>query len=192
MKGEKVSKLRKIENIYYSVTCEVWTGRKTFRSRHLRVVCVCVCVCGGGGRVPVSECPLESSPIERELPAVFRRFSSKRSLHSKTRTSLGKNKNMIMVPEGTRNQDWLCWWKPAAVYTADRSKAVGNRQVAARSLFSSKRRSHFKTHKWSCNEQKYGHGSRQGPKSRMTVLAKAISKLLLCSRDIPSVVVSLG
>jgi hypothetical protein len=35
--------------------------------------------------------------------------------------------------------------------------------------------------KWCWNEQKYAHGSWQGLKVRMTVLAKASSKLLLCS-----------
>jgi hypothetical protein len=45
-------------------------------------------------------------------------------------------------------------------------------------LLSSKRKHHFKTHKWSWNEQKYGHGSRRGPKPRLIVLARANSKLL--------------
>jgi hypothetical protein len=39
----------------------------------------------------------------------------------------------------------------------------------------------FKTPKWSWNEQKYGYGFQRGPKPRMTVLAKASSKLGVCS-----------
>jgi hypothetical protein len=43
----------------------------------------------------------------------------------------------------------------------------------------STKRPHFKTHKWPWKEQKYGHGSQWGLKTRITVLAKANGKLLL-------------
>jgi hypothetical protein len=32
--------------------------------------------------------------------------------------------------------------------------------------------SHFQTHKWSWNKQKFGHGFRKGAKARETVLAR--------------------
>jgi hypothetical protein len=34
----------------------------------------------------------------------------------KKRKSLGKNKNVIMSPDGARNQELLCWRGPAAIY----------------------------------------------------------------------------
>jgi hypothetical protein len=46
-------------------------------------------------------------------------------------------------------------------------------------LFSLKRRPHFQTHKRFWNEQNFGHWSRPGPKSRMTVLARLRSNLLV-------------
>jgi hypothetical protein len=33
----------------------------------------------------------------------------------KTHKSFGKNKNMVMDPDGTQNEDWLCWRGPAAI-----------------------------------------------------------------------------
>jgi hypothetical protein len=42
----------------------------------------------------------------------------------------------------------------------------------------SKRRIHIKTHTWSWNEQKHVQVSGRGQKPKMTVLAKASSKLL--------------
>jgi hypothetical protein len=47
-------------------------------------------------------------------------------------------------------------------------------------LLSSKRRPHFQTHRWSWNEQQFGHESRRDPKPRITGLARAGSNLLLC------------
>jgi hypothetical protein len=71
-------------------------------------VCVCVCVCGGKDQL-VSECPLESPPGEGECPVVVRPLPPpKRRPHFKTSKSLRKNKNMVMGPDGTRNQDLLC------------------------------------------------------------------------------------
>jgi hypothetical protein len=32
----------------------------------------------------------------------------------KTLSGLGGNKNVVMGPDGSRNQEWLCWWRPAA------------------------------------------------------------------------------
>jgi hypothetical protein len=50
----------------------------------------------------VSECPLDSPLVERECPLVVKPvLSLKRRPHFKTCRRLGKNKNMIMVPEGT-------------------------------------------------------------------------------------------
>jgi hypothetical protein len=46
-------------------------------------------------------------------------------------------------------------------------------------VLSSKRRSHSQTHKWSWNEQKFGHGSRWGPKPRTTMPAKTSRNLRL-------------
>jgi hypothetical protein len=51
-------------------------------------------------------------------------------------------------------------------------------------LLSSKRRPHFKTRKRSWNEQKFGHGSRGGPKPRTTVLARTSSNILDLERDL--------
>jgi hypothetical protein len=53
----------------------------------------------------------------------------------------------------------------------------------SQTLLSSRKRPHFQTYvdKWSWNEQKYGHESRRGQKPTITALAKASSKLLLCS-----------
>jgi hypothetical protein len=47
-----------------------------------------------------------SPPVEGEWPVAVRpHISLKRRPHFKTRKSFGKNKNMVMVPDGTRNQD---------------------------------------------------------------------------------------
>jgi hypothetical protein len=45
-----------------------------------------------------------------------------------------------------------------------------------KSLLSPKKKPHFKTRKSYWDEQKYGHGSRRGAKSRMSVLVKTSSK----------------
>jgi hypothetical protein len=45
-------------------------------------------------------------------------------------------------------------------------------------LLSSKKRSHFQTHKRSCKEHLLDHGSGRGPKPRMTALARTSSNLL--------------
>jgi hypothetical protein len=61
-----------------------------------------------------------TSPVEGEWPVVARPLlSSKRRPHFKTRRRNGKNKNMVTGPSGTRNEDWLCWWEPAAIYPTD-------------------------------------------------------------------------
>lgn len=43
-------------------------------------------------------------------------LSSKRKPHFETRKIIGKDKNLAMNTRGTRNQDFLCWWGPAANY----------------------------------------------------------------------------
>jgi hypothetical protein len=66
-----------------------------------------------GGRRVVSECPVESLSVEGEWPVVMRPLlSSKRRPHFKTHKSLGKNKNMVMGPDGARNHD--CLWQGRA------------------------------------------------------------------------------
>jgi hypothetical protein len=63
-------------------------------SRHLHDVCVFVFVC----------------VWERERPVVVRPLlSSKVRPHFKIHKSHRKNKYLVIGPEGTRNQDWLCW-----------------------------------------------------------------------------------
>jgi hypothetical protein len=49
------------------------------------------------------------------------------------------------------------------------------------SLLSSKRRPHFQTHKRSWNEHIFVHMCQRDPKPRITVLARASSKLLRCA-----------
>jgi hypothetical protein len=95
---------------------------------------------------------------------------------SKHINGLGKNKYLIMGPDRARNQEQLCSQGSAIYWTGHAAQST----VVVRPLLSSKRRTHFETSKWSWKEQKYGRGSRRGPKPRMIVLAKAISKLLLC------------
>jgi hypothetical protein len=43
---------------------------------------------------------------------------------------------------------------------------------------------HFQTRKWCCYKGKFGHGSRQDPKPRMTVLARTSSNLLVLDLDL--------
>jgi hypothetical protein len=69
----------------------------------------------------------------------------------------------------TQNKEWLCCLRPASVYL-----------TWPRLLLLLKRKPHFKTHKWSWTEQRYGYVSQQGPVPRMTVLTKPSSKFLLC------------
>jgi hypothetical protein len=45
-------------------------------------------------------------------------ISLERRPHFKTCRSLGKNKIIVMGPNGTRNQDLLCWRGSAAMYWA--------------------------------------------------------------------------
>jgi hypothetical protein len=59
----------------------------------------------------------------------------------------------------------LIMWGEATLCNVHRES-----RVAVRHVLTSKRRPHFKTHKWFLNEGKYGHGSRRGPKPRMTAL----------------------
>jgi hypothetical protein len=68
-----------------------------------------------------SPCPCgESPPTELEWSvAVTPFFSPKRRPHFKTSRRLGKNKSIVTCSDGTRNQDWLCWWRPAAIYPTD-------------------------------------------------------------------------
>jgi hypothetical protein len=77
-----------------------------------------MCVCGRKAHL-LSECPLKTPPVEGEWPEVVRLLSSKRRPHFKTHESLGKNNSTVLGPDGTRNQDWLCWWRPAAIYPTD-------------------------------------------------------------------------
>jgi hypothetical protein len=68
-----------------------------------------VYVCGGEGQL-VSEDPFESPPIEGQWPVVVRSLvSPKGRPHFEMRKSLRKNKNIVMGPDGTWKQDWLCW-----------------------------------------------------------------------------------
>jgi hypothetical protein len=82
---------------------------------------------------------------------------------------------------GVRNQEQLCRRGPAVIYWTGPawigdSAVQGERPVVVRTLFSSKRRAHF-IHVKVGKEQKYGPGSRRGPKPEMTVLARASSNL---------------
>jgi hypothetical protein len=56
------------------------------------------CVCVGEAQL-VTECRLESPPVEGECPAVARTLlTRKMSPHFKARTSLGTNKNLVTAP----------------------------------------------------------------------------------------------
>jgi hypothetical protein len=131
-------------------------------------------------RGPANErVPARVTPSRRGVTSIVRPFfSSERRPHFKTCKSRGKNKNMVMGPDGTRIQDS---GKDQQQFTrpTDQKSAVVD---SNRRLVSSKRRPHFKTHKWPCNEQKYDHGSVRGPKPRLAMPTKASRKLLLCSR----------
>jgi hypothetical protein len=73
-------------------------------------VCVCVCVCGGKGQL------VSAGSREGEGPVVIRPLLSlKKRPHFKTFKSLGRNKNITMGTDATRNQDFLCWRGPAAL-----------------------------------------------------------------------------
>jgi hypothetical protein len=63
----------------------------------------------------------------------------------------------------------------------DKDSLTSQSTVLDRPLLSSKKSLHFETYKGSWNEQKYGYGSRRGPKLRITVLVETSSKLLLYS-----------
>jgi hypothetical protein len=71
----------------------------------------------------MSECPLESPPV------VLRPFlTSKKRPHLKRSKILGNNKNIVMGPDGTRHQDWLCWRGPIAIHPpTDRPIDVSSR-----------------------------------------------------------------
>jgi hypothetical protein len=57
------------------------------------------------GGQSVTDCPLDSPPVEGECPVAVRPLlSSKRGPNFKICRRLGKNKNMIMGPDGMRNK----------------------------------------------------------------------------------------
>jgi hypothetical protein len=61
------------------------------------------------------------------------------------------------------NKDSLCWRGPPAIYPTDPPLVEDEAQ--------------FKNTQKSWKEKEYGHGSRWGPKARLTVLARASSNL---------------
>jgi hypothetical protein len=88
---------------------------KVKRERERESACVLVCVWRRG---PVTEwVPAQVTPstvaatsTDQILRAVEEEASFKKI------KSVGKSKIMAMGPERTRNQDWLCWRVPAAIY----------------------------------------------------------------------------
>jgi hypothetical protein len=66
----------------------------------------------------------------------------------------------------------------SAGYTLTKLLCNNHGAYSEKPLLLLKKRSHFQTHKESWIEHKLDHGSQWGTKSRMTVLAKAISSLL--------------
>jgi hypothetical protein len=92
-----------------------------------------------------------------------------------------RQKNMVMSPagRGTKND---CAGNGQQQFTQPTGQS-GQQQstVVVRLLLSSKRRPHFQTHKLSWNKQKFGHESQSNLKPKITVIAVADSKLLLCS-----------
>jgi hypothetical protein len=77
----------------YQILNMQWKESRRARERERESVCVCVCArvcaCGGEGQL-VSECPLESPPVEGEWPVIIRPLLSlKRRPHFKTRKSIG-------------------------------------------------------------------------------------------------------
>jgi hypothetical protein len=94
--------------------------------------CSYVYMCAKGQLL--SECPLQSPPVEGEWPVVVRSLlSSNMRPHFKIRKSLGKNKNMVMGPDVIRNWDWLCWRRSAAIYPTD-GRMVSNSASYSRSV----------------------------------------------------------
>jgi hypothetical protein len=76
-------------------------GQQQFSSQS---VCAVMCVCGGEGH-SVSECPRESLPTRGGVTlTVVEHLIRSKSL---------ENKNVAMGPDGTRNQELLCWRGPA-------------------------------------------------------------------------------
>jgi hypothetical protein len=69
---------------------------------------------------------LESPPSEGDWPVVDSPFIFlKRRPNFEIHKSLGKNRNTVMGPDGTQNQDWLCWQRPAAVHLTDQQGRLG-------------------------------------------------------------------
>jgi hypothetical protein len=105
-----------LEAVYPIILRGKREGGVSERERRRDCVCVYVCERERSVKVPINECPLESPPVEGEWPLVVRPLPSmKRRPHFKTCKSLGKNKNTVMGPGGSWNQDLLCWWGPAAI-----------------------------------------------------------------------------
>jgi hypothetical protein len=84
-------------------------------------VCVCVCVFARGGEDPlISECPLESPPVEGDWPVATKPLLLlKNGTHFKAHKCSWKSKNRVMGPDDTRNQDLPCWKWPAANLPTD-------------------------------------------------------------------------
>jgi hypothetical protein len=111
---------------------------------------------------------------------VVRLLSLNRRPYFKTRARLGKNKNM----EPETKLDSADEGKQQFTPPTNQKLAVIDKWQADSSL-SSKRRPHFKTRKLSYNEKNMTMVPDGTPKLEMTVLAKAIIKLLPCPRSIP-------
>jgi hypothetical protein len=98
-----------------AVACSTISAVITYCQSRVTVV---MSVCGGEAQL-LSDSPLESLPVEVEWRISVRpQPSSKRMSHFKTRNALGKNKNMVVSPDGAQNQEWLYWRGPAAARLA--------------------------------------------------------------------------
>jgi hypothetical protein len=72
-------------------------------------------------------------PVDGEWPVVVRPHrSSKRRPHLKKTQKSGKNKNMVIGHDGTRNQDCLCWRGSAEVYCSCSVFKLLNKSIIGR------------------------------------------------------------
>lgn len=75
-----------------------------------QIECWCVCGRGHDSRLPTMDV---SDSVMRPVTLLVRPLiSSMRSSHN----CLEMNKNMTIGPYGSRNTEWLCWWRPTEIY----------------------------------------------------------------------------
>lgn len=101
----------------------------------------------------------------------FRNSSSKLKLHS----GQGSNRSSCYLMCGMLSLKYKCPLAHGAQVRVHSCLALTQKD---KSFLSSKRKPHFKTQKWSWNEQKLNQGSRRGSKPRTTALATTSSNLL--------------